>query len=243
MRKLGTLIAVILLINPWVSVLAQTATPVSGPFPAKSSTINGSDFGVLTFDGDLDKYGLITTFGIPDAPAFDWPFVVYNGTGKPLEDLRLKVYEMIDGKRHTFDDNAWVYPLVIQPGEFGFGGVSFDVDGVQLTTGPEDGLDAVFSGRPIDPAETADKYVDLTVVSAKSGSSGNVSGVIENRTKRDVKDIWVYRLCVEDSGIPTEYFSQPIDRRLLKAGTSADFKVSMDPCDGASFVTVNAEKT
>lgn len=222
-------------------VVAAQATP-HPPYKAQSSLIYGSDFNVLSFDQNLDKYSLVVVFGIPSAPAFDWPFAVYNGTGKAIKNLRLKVYEWVDGKRTTFDDNAWVYPLVIAPGEFGFGGATLELNGNHFVAGPENGLDAELTARPLEPADKVGDLFDLMIESATVSESGHVEGELRNETDDGATKIEIHELCVEDSGIPINYFSQILDRRLLKAGAVADFEVNMDSCDGESFLTAFGEK-
>lgn len=225
-----------------VGVAAQTTTPTTGPFKATSETLFISNPDALSFDGDLDKYGLIITFGIPSGSAFDWPVAVYNGTGKPIKNLRLKVYERIDGDRHPFDDSTWIYPMTIAPGEFGFGGADPEIDGQHLPGGPSEGIDAVFSGRPIDPDKNAADIVDVTIVSANNESSGSVTGVIKNENPDDIKSIEIHRLCIENSGVMTQVFTQILDQRLLKAGASTDFSVGMDPCKGSFVIASIAQK-
>jgi len=242
MRSAIAILIVLVVVMGTVGVSARDATPLTGPIEAASTTLFMSDPGSLIFDDKLDKYGLIIMFGVPSGSAFDWPIAVYNGTGETIEDLRLKVYEWYDDERHPFDDGAWILPMTIKPGEFGFGGASLHLGDKFLPGGPTKGIDAVLTGRPIAPADNAVEIVDVTITSAESSPSGTVSGVIRNDNPEDVKKIEIHRLCIEDSGVMTQVFNQILDQRLLSSGASTDFRVGMDPCDGTYVVASIAQK-
>ncbi|MFL5759199.1 MAG: hypothetical protein ACJ789_05635 [Thermomicrobiales bacterium] len=228
-RWIFALFLVVAMQTPWIAVEAAE----------KPSNMDGNGAALLEFNGKPDKHGLIVVLGIPAAPAFDWPFAVYNAGKKPVKNVRLKIQEKYEGKKIPFNDKAWVYPSVIEPGEFGFGGASLVVGGQQVVAGPAGGLDAKFSiSTSINSKD--DRLVDLHVRNAKSDDSGEVSGTVSNLSKFDVKGIEVHRLCIEDDGIMTSYFSQIDQRRLLEAGDSAEFKVSMNPCEkGNGFLVAS----
>lgn len=232
MRRLTATALLICLLGTLGSVAAANAPT----HPAQSSRIVGTGFRYLNFSGEPDADGLIVVFGIPKAPGFDWPFAVYNGSNHTISDLRLTISEPYQGKTYPFDDDAWVYPTIIAPGEFGFGGAHLEIDGQSIPAGPNGGLDATFTASQIKtPDSKTTGVLDLRLSNVQIDDFGGVSGTVTNSNAFDVKDIEVQRVCIEDTGILTSWDFDVLDRRLLKAHTSADFTARVaSGCDSGN---------
>lgn len=209
---------------------------------ARSSTIvsSTSTEGLLTFD-DADKVGdFRIVFGESTAR---WlvPFAVMNTSKKSIKFARFKIEAVEDGEVTAVDDNAWVYPVEIKPGEFGFGEADFDFGR------PTD--DAELRAESLPPAGEGEKRDDLDLedlrdINIVSGSARGLrfTGELRNRNAEDVEKIEISMLCVEDSGILTEVDSKPLERRLLRAGATAEFEVTLpEECEEAFFLTAAAE--
>lgn len=226
--------------GPLVAV-GQTPNPTSSETTAHSKIIRSTNFSALRFQGAPNADGLVIEVGDP-AIRVDFPIAVLNATNDPMVNLRLAVTTFDNGKEVGYDDNVWIFPMRIEPGEFGFGTFDPGFSGTRA--------DSQFVFERLPPADNASDVVDLEIVEGRI-SDDHLVGEVANPTDHDVTKIEIHSLCVEDSGVMLDTSFDILDRRLLAAGDTIEFTTPLpgdpvwgDDCsDQALFFTAIAQLT
>jgi hypothetical protein len=170
-------------------------------------------------DGTLD----IVLIGKPNGS--EVPVVIRNDTDEALQDLTVSGTARDSGGALIGSGSADdLVPSIIQPGEWGFGSVSFGAADLPADAG----FDLEAQGSPFDPTDIGDVDLETKEVRQTTGENGGqIVGILENTSDAKVLGpISVLAICF-DGDEPVATVSGYTDIDDVEAGGTTPFSLDL----------------
>lgn len=211
MRRLSLYLVAVLLLATASAALAQESVGsiMAGPGATITSPSNLKP----------DVNGLAVILSEPNASDEPWAAVVVNLSGEVREHISVKFEIEIDGQWYSakVPSDAYVYPVVLQPGQFGIATID------DLGHGDEDWDDARATTTLLEATGESLPLIDLDIEQIDETTAGYFVGTVRNNTHASAGEIGIYLRCVTPDGIVKRQSFGDVDVRRLDPSQIAEF--------------------